>query len=184
VTLKSFRASFDGQTGPTVRYPDDNEFRLALETNPLYQWFGKLERLKDILWELERASQTKFQAVNTTLPELNIEHVLPQSWMTHWPLADGRIAPDDRLTGADNKMIAAIRDRDGHCHRIRNLTLAPPPLNASTSNDPFDKKKHRLGQSLLALNVGFSELSSWDEAAIRKRGEILANKAVTVWPNI
>jgi uncharacterized protein with ParB-like and HNH nuclease domain len=184
VTLKSFRASFDGQTGPTVRFPDDNEFRLALETNPLYQWFGKLERLKDILWELERASQTKFQAINTTLPELNIEHVLPQSWMTHWPLADGRIAPNDRLTGADNEMVAAIRDRDGHLHRIGNLTLAPPPLNASMSNDPFDKKKHRLGQSLLALNVGFSDLLGWDEASIRERGKTLANKAITIWPNI
>jgi hypothetical protein len=37
------------------------------------------------------------------------------------------------------------------------------------SNDPFDAKKYRLGHSLLALNVGFPELSVWDETAITER---------------
>lgn len=181
---ESFRASFEGQTGPTVRFPDDSEFKEALEANPIYQWFGKPERLKDILWELERASQTKFQATNATLPELNIEHVLPQSWTTHWPLAGNRRAPEDKVTGADRELLAAIRERDSLCHVIGNLTLAPPPLNASMSNDPFSDKKQRLGQSLLALNVEFQKLPSWDEEAIRNRGSALAGKAVAIWPSI
>jgi hypothetical protein len=184
VSIDVFSASFEGQSGPAVRFPDDKEFKTALEKNPIYQWFGKPERLKDILWELEQASRTKFQAVNITLPELNIEHILPQSWTTHWPLADGRVAPSDRTTGADNEMITAIRERDGYCHRIGNLTLAPPPLNASMSNDPFEAKKQRLGDSLLALNIQFPSLQIWDEATIQKRGESLANIAVSIWPSI
>ncbi|BBU62338.1 hypothetical protein MSC49_22730 [Methylosinus sp. C49] len=182
--LETFCASFDSQSGSTVRFPDDREFCRALEVNPIYEWFGKPERLKDILWELERASQTKFQAINTNLPELSIEHVLPQSWTSQWPLPDGRLAPPDKVTGADPNMLTAIRQRDELCHVIGNLTLAPPPLNASMSNDPFDRKRGRLGQSLLALNVEFSSLPSWDETAIRDRGRKLAEKATTVWPYI
>jgi Protein of unknown function (DUF1524) len=186
-TLEAFRASFDGQTGQTgqrVRFPNDIEFKTAIEQNPIYQRFGKPERLKDILWEIEQASRTKFQAVNTTVPELNIEHVLSQTWTTHWPFADGRIAPSDQMTGADNETNTAIRKRDGHRHRIGNLTLAPPLLNASISNDPFDAKKERLGQSILALNIEFPALPAWNEDAIQNRGKTLAERAVSIWPSI
>jgi uncharacterized protein with ParB-like and HNH nuclease domain len=183
-TFETFRASFDGQNGPTVRFPDDVEFKRALEVNPIYEWFGKPERLKDILWELERASQTRFQAVNATLPELNIEHVLPQAWTTYWPLPDGRTVPSDKITGADKEMLTAIRERDAHCHVLGNLTLAPPPLNSSMNNDSFEDKKGRLGQSLLALNIEFPALAAWDETAIKNRGQELAKKAITIWPGI
>jgi Protein of unknown function (DUF1524) len=52
------------------------------------------------------------------------------------------------------------------------------------SNDPFNAKKQRLGESLLALNIEFPTLSSWDEPAIQKRGVTLANVAVSIWPSI
>lgn len=184
VSYETFRASFDGQSGPAVRFPDDIEFKRALETNPIYEWFGKPERLKDILWELERVTQTKFQAGHILLPELNIEHVLPQSWTACWTLPDGRWAPEDRISGADPQMLAAIRERDSLCHTIGNLTLATPPLNASMSNDSFDEKRKRLGQSLLALNTEFQDLPNWDEQSIRSRAKRLAEKSIAVWPGL
>jgi uncharacterized protein with ParB-like and HNH nuclease domain len=184
VTIQSFKASFEGQSGPTVRFPDDAEFRIALEVNPIYQQFGKPERLKDVLWELEQVSRTKYQASNLSLPELNIEHVLPQAWTEHWPLRDKRIAPEDKSSGADNDMLSAIRERDSHCHRLGNLTLTPIPLNSSMGKAAFTDKKERLAATLLAINLEFSTYDSWDEDAIQMRGVNLAEKSREVWPGI
>lgn len=183
-TLQSFKASFVGQSGPTVRFPDDAEFKQALEISPIYQQFGKPERLKDILWELEQASRTKFQASSLSLPKLNIEHVLPQAWTENWPLRDGRVFPEDKSSGVDNNMRLAILERDSHCHRLGNLTLAPPPLNSSMGKAAFTNKKERLGATLLAINLEFPKRESWDEAAMQARGTVLAQCAIGVWPCI
>ena len=68
---------------------------------------------------------------------MSVEHVLPQTWMTHWPLPDGRMAPADRMTGADQPMLAAIRTRDAALHTMGNLTLVTVPANTSASNRAF-----------------------------------------------
>ena len=183
VSLATFADAFAKQTGPAVRFPSDEEFRRAIQRNPLYEWLSRKERLIDILWELECASRTKY-SVNTPRPEsMSIEHVLPQSWTATWPLPDGRYAPADASTGADGPMLAAIEARQSALHTLGNLTLITVPANAAASNAAFPKKAQWLKQSLLALNLAILEKSVWREREINERGNALADLAVKIWPS-
>ncbi len=68
-------------------------------------------------------------------------------------------------------------------HRLGNLTLLTQPLNSSVSNGPYYAKRQEIAsQSLLALNSYFQHQDTWDEVAILRRGEVLAELAVRVWP--
>jgi hypothetical protein len=179
-SLESFRASFVGQSGPAVRFPDDAEIQEAVATQPIYQNILRSDRLVDILWELEKAVRSKFQVDDARPAFLSIEHVLPQTWTTHWPLPDGRAVPASRVP-ADEDMMTAMRLRDAHRHRLGNLTLVTSPLNSSMQNQAFGAKRDRLGKSLMALNTGIAESDVWDETAIVKRGTELGKLAVAVW---
>jgi hypothetical protein len=102
---------------------------------------------------------------------LQIEHVMPQSWTTHWPL------PPD----GDPVELAERRERAVHC--IGNLTLVTAPLNPSLSNGPWQDKKGALRQhSALRLNAEIVDEPGWDEVGIEKRGRQLAELACRVWP--
>jgi hypothetical protein len=181
-SLDAFRASFVGQSGPAVRFPDDAELLEAIATQPIYQNILRAERLIDILWELERATRSKFQVDEKRPSFLSVEHVLPQTWTTHWPLPDGRTVPALRIP-ADEEMALAMRHRDAHRHRLGNLTLVTSPLNSSMQNQAFDAKRDRLAKSLVALNTVIAESATWDEDAIVKRGLELGKLAVNIWPN-
>ena len=181
-SLESFRASFAGQSGPAVRFPDDSELQAAIASQPIYDNILRSERKIDILWELEKAVRSKFQVDDKRPNFLSVEHVLPQTWTTHWPLSDGRTVPATRIP-ADEDMAVAMRHRDTHRHRLGNLTLVTTPLNSSMQNQAFDAKRDRLGKSLMALNTAIAELPGWDEAAIVQRGTDLATLAVDIWPH-
>ena len=182
VSIETFAESFAGQRGDTVRFPDDQQLRSAIRSNPAYLWFPRKERLADILWELETASRTKYSVRTARPSNMSIEHVLPQTWVTHWRLLDGRNAPADRMTGVDESMHSAISAREAALHTLGNLTLITVPGNTAASNSAFDTKKYWLQQSLLALNVSILEHEYWNEATIAKRGEALADLAIKVWP--
>ncbi len=175
-----FAQTFADQTGPAVRFPSDDELRVAILSNPLYIWFSKGGRLPDILWEFELASRSKFSEAMARPENLWIEHVMPKAWDTHWPLSDGRIL--DRSSN-DPALSLAIAERDRIIHTVGNLTLTTDSLNISLSNGGFEAKKAALeDESLLALNKWFSSRSSWDETAILERGRHLAERAVAIWP--
>lgn len=183
VSVATFAESFSGQRGDTVRFPDDTQLRLAIQNNPAYSSFPRKERLADILWELECASRTKY-SVQTTRPDnMSIEHVLPQSWTTHWKLPDGRTAPADHYTGVDEEMHIAITLRQKALQTLGNLTLITVPGNSAASNSAFDSKKSWLQQSLLALNLAIIERREWNEAVITERGNMLGELAVHIWPS-
>jgi uncharacterized protein with ParB-like and HNH nuclease domain len=181
-SLESFRASFAEQSGPAVRFPDDAELQAAVARQPIYENILRAERKVDILWELEKAVRSKFQVDDKRPSYLSVEHVLPQTWTTHWPLPDGRAVPSTRIP-ADEEMAVAMRHRDAHRHRLGNLTLVTAPLNSSMQNQAFDAKRDRLGKSLMALNTVIAESSAWDEDAIVKRGAELGKLAAGIWPH-
>lgn len=182
VSLEKFRSAFSAQTGDAVRFPNDDEFKGAVLAKPVYAWFNRKERLAEVLWELETATRDKF-SVNTAKPgSMSIEHVLPQTWMPHWPLADGRLAPEDKITGADETMLAAITNREAALHTLGNLTLITVPANTVASNSEFKVKAPWLKKSLLALNLEIVDQTNWDESKIAARSKSLADRAVSVWP--
>lgn len=184
VSQAAFAKALVEQTGPTVRFPSDEEFRAAINNNPIYNWFLKKERLADILWELELKVRDKF-SVGTPRPTgMSIEHVLPQQWVDHWPLPDGRSAPGDLFTGADKEMRGAITLRQSVLHTLGNLTLITVPGNTVASNSTFAAKKDWLRKSLLALNLEIIANASWGEAQIQERSRVLGDLAVKIWPSV
>jgi len=164
-----------------VLFPDDEMFRTALETNPVYSMIGRKDRLVDILWELELVATNKFQAISGDQDNLTIEHILPQTWKSNWPLPDGTTGDD--LSRLEESIVNGIKKRDSVLHRLGKLTLVTLPHNPSLSNRPWSDKAPSLAKSKLSLNVEVSEYQSWNEEAISDRGEKLAEKALTIWPS-
>ncbi len=115
---------------------------------------------------------------------MSVEHVMPQTWTSTWPLLDGRFSPPDKLTGSDQSMLDSIRAREQALHTLGNLTLITVPANTTASNKAFLNKKAWLKQSLLALNLAILEHEAWDEVTISQRADDLANLAATVWPGL
>ena len=103
-----------------------------------------------------------------------IEHIMPQGWSTHWPL------PDD---AGENAVVA----RDRAITTLGNLTLTNSKLDIHLSNLPWPKKREILRKhDNLFLNKHLLDSAPkdiWDEEAILKRGERLANIITQIWPN-
>src|SRR4051794_35131725 len=62
---------------------------------------------------------------------------------------------------------------------VGNLTLTG--YNSELSNSDFPTKRIQLQNSHVELNKYFTTVDNWDEQAIAKRGEVLADRALKVW---
>lgn len=144
------------------RFPNDEEFKRELKTRDLYNFTRSsyyLRRLENFGHEKEPVFMDK----------LTIEHILPQNrdLSIEWQQALG---PDWQ----------EVQDR--WLHTLGNLTLTG--YNSEYSDKPFAKKctmKGGFQNSQLKLNEHLGSLETWDEGAICKRAERLANQAVKVW---
>ncbi len=113
---------------------------------------------------------------------MSVEHVLPQTWTTYWPLPDGRMAPADKFSGADEPMLSQIRSRDAVIHTLGNLTLITVSGNSAASNSCFPEKRPWLNKSLLGLNLEIIEKETWGVDEVVQRADSLADRAVQIWP--
>jgi hypothetical protein len=166
------------QSGTAGRFPSDEDFSTAIKENQVY---GRLNnpRLGDILWELEiacRSNKTeKLDRPKTTW----IEHVMPQSWSSNWPLPDGDELP---LYSADPEVSDLVSQRHRLVDTLGNLTLVTDLLNISMGNKDFAAKKKKLAKySLLCLNQWITSQDTWTEREIRERGNLLSELAVKRW---
>ncbi|MCJ2081695.1 DUF262 domain-containing protein [Methylobacterium sp. J-090] len=182
VSVETIARAFSTQRSDTVRFPADREFRDAIRSKPVYEMIKRKERLADILWELECASRTKYSVYSSKPENMSVEHVLPQTWSTHWPLNGNKMIPADKVSGLDEDTLAEIRARDYALQTLGNLTLITVPGNTSASNKAFAEKKIWLKQSLLALNLSIIARDEWDEAAIVQRADELGSLAIMLWP--
>lgn len=186
VSVDTFVGTFRGQKGDSVRFPSNDEFREAIRSQPVYERFHRKGRLCEILWDLECAMRDKF-TVNAPRPDfLSIEHIMPQSWATHWPLPSGQQVDElDVLLGAshdDEQTRKEVLTRQRLIHTLGNLTLVTVPANSAASNAAFGQKRTWLGKSLLAMNSEIIEGASWSEEEILARGTALGEVIVQVWP--
>jgi len=155
----------------STRWPDDDEFRQAWSTVPVYRVLTR-KRTKMLLaaCELELRSGKSEQIELPT--KLTIEHVLPSRWKKHWPV------PDDVEDESEFE-----EQRDHIKHTIGNLTLVTGKLNPSISNKDWDSKRPALVKhSILRLNNELTERDVWNEDAIRHRADELFVLATRVWP--
>ncbi|OBA88603.1 hypothetical protein A5642_16595 [Mycolicibacterium mucogenicum] len=120
--LREYLAS---QTAETRLWPTDLDLRTQLPEVKLYGVIRQ-GRLRVVLGAIEhhlRAQSAMYEDIS--LPAgLEIEHVMPRGWRTHWDTVPP-MSPED----------AAKRDK--YINTIGNLTLVTKSLNASLSNRPW-----------------------------------------------
>jgi uncharacterized protein with ParB-like and HNH nuclease domain len=146
------------------RCPDDEIFARALATVPVYASSDKNVRLKLILDRIEQSFGHRELA---DLSQASIEHVMPQALTVEWrqELGDGAAADWERLL-----------------HTLGNLTLTA--YNTELSNKPYADKRQLLLNSHFDINQHFADVHRWTPERIRERGESLAQRAITIWPDV
>jgi len=160
-------------------WPSDEVFRRNWTNRQFYGYF-KRDRVLMILQALEH----KYQSRNTKSEplmsfdwsQLQIEHIMPQSWETYWPLPEG----------------VAAEQRKADIQGIGNLTLVSKRLNPSLSNGPWldldaEKPGKRSGlhaHTILMINRNLLDQynDEWSDAAIGARAELLFSDAKDIWP--
>ena len=182
------RAYLSEQTAETRIWPSDGELAAQLPDAKLY---GNIRqgRLRVVLGAVEqhlRDQSEMYEAVQ--LPAgLEIEHVMPRGWRSHW----------DPVPALSEEQ---ARTRDKNVHTIGNLTLVTKSLNASLSNRPWTdteaaglkdggepgKGKRSLldAFSLLVLNKEILKhhVGSWTDSDIVERSATVVDAICKVWP--
>jgi hypothetical protein len=155
-------------------WPTDDTIHHVFANSPLSDWFSQV-RIRLLLGSINArmlADNPKTEPASYSYDEMQIEHVMPQSWSDHWPLED--------LEGQE--ALAAKATRDSFVHRMGNLTLVTPTFNQSVSNGSWALKKPEFAtQSSLQLSSAIAARDIWDEEAITARADTLADVACKVW---
>lgn len=162
----------------SLEWPTDEQIESAFQADRFYNRFTQ-ERIRLILGAIDaqlQAENPKTESALFKYDELQIEHVMPQSWEQHWPLPDAVAAAPVQKLLAQNERTAAV-------DRIGNLTLVTPTFNQNVSNLAWDLKAPEFQkQSKLQLNGPIGASTDWDELAITGRAAALAAVACRVWP--
>lgn len=145
-------------------YPSDNDFREEMASSILYGPGEKRERVKFILERLEDSFCHKEQVASESL---TVEHVMPQTLSQWWQSHLGDDCEDVH---------------EDLLHTLGNLTLTG--LNSELSNLSFPDKQRILSASHLELNKSVAENESWRANDIQRRGAELAERALTIWPDL
>lgn len=195
VSSGALRDYLNTLNGDASRWPSDAEFRNACVNAPLYP--GRLDaaKMRSLLTELEGSLRVSVKSEEPELPNLSaldIDHILPRSWHTYWPLEDGSTAvvsdesDIDMLVRAGGKLTPwqqLIRQRHVSIPTLGNLTLLNLSVNRAAQHCGFAVKREKLiANTSLRLNVPLIAKTVWDEIAISSRGEVLADEALKIWP--
>ena len=173
--VRHFLASQRSEIG---YWPDDDEVRGELQILPIYRKVSRA-RLRMVLESIEDhwrgwiLGQTSAAGMRIRRNTYAIEHVMPQSWLKHWPLTAGVIEAE----------------RDARIHRLGNLTLLTKKLNSTVSNGPWSgdtgKAAHLQEKDVLLLNSRLLKdyaAQQWDEPGIDERTTQAISAILAVWP--
>lgn len=162
-------AALASSSAGSAVWPTDEQLRPHLLSHPLYNWIARA-RIEYVLWELELVLRgtAKTERIVDKPGRLSIEHILPQQWDKHWPMADSTDA--------------SVEVRNGLINVLGNLTLVTGELNSSLSNAGWHTKRERLTKSVLVLNGEVKGVQSWGEDAVLARGEALTEMVLLRWP--
>ena len=113
---------------------------------------------------LERLESSYEHKEVVSLESLTIEHLMPQTLTEEWENDLG-----DEWQSVHSTWL----------HTLGNLTLTA--YNSELSNAPWAKKQRELAKSHLELNRSVADSPRWDAASIEARGEMLAERALSIW---
>lgn len=181
--IQSYLLQLDGESS---EWPDDRKFAEAWLNANLYTRLTQ----NRLVYVLSRISSEMHKPGGESISienDLTIEHLLPQEWISNWPLRDGTqgVSWMERweLEDDDPKKIAT-EERERRLQTIGNLTIITQPLNSSVSNGPWNEKRPELMKvSLLPINQMLHSFEIWDEASIEQRARTLFEHAVRIWPH-
>lgn len=165
--LRTFNSSLQ-EALLNKNYPSDNRIRQVLKSHQIYD-SRRTQKLCLILETVNRYLSEGSGGHTVLNGEPTVEHIMPQTPSPEWK----------QHLGSDwNEVYEA------YLHTLGNLTLVTKDWNSSLSNSPFDAKKARLASHALLLNSMYfsTDISKWDENAILRRTEDLANIILTIWP--
>lgn len=143
------------------RFPDDEEFKRQMKVRNLYHF----NRRSYWLRRFENFGRKE----RVMVQDYTVEHIMPQNenlnaqWQTD--------------LGGDWKRIHAQ-----YLHTLGNLTLTG--YNSEYSDRSFKEKRDMEGgfhQSPLFLNADLRTCDAWNEEAIQKRADRLAEQAAQIW---
>ena len=98
---------------------------------------------------------------------LSLEHIMPQKLSDAWRRDLGEDAPE-------------FHGRARHV--LANLTLSGDATNARLGARPFAEKRRMYEQSPIGMTRRLAREESWDEEALERRAEDLAERALDRWP--
>lgn len=166
-----------GQVSTSTYWPGDEEVRSSLQRVHFYQKFSQpmqrvfLQAVED--WHRGYAAGGRSKTgIRVHRDKQQVEHLLPRTWQTHWPVADA----------------AAGAERDDSVHRLGNLTLLTGPLNASVSNAAWlgdrGKRAGLRSHDVLLMNRAVIDDSAngWDETKITERTDAMITALLETWP--
>lgn len=172
--------------GSTREWPTDDDVKTAVLERPIYNALRQ-PALRLILERLELSLRGKKTESEEIPAGLQIEHVMPQRWTTHWPIGDEFVEQHTvdfpwAARETQKHLGPAVRARITGVQTLGNLTLLNQYLNPAAANGPFDLKRAEYDHSVLRLNRYFAERTNWNEAAIEIRGKMLADRICQIWP--
>jgi len=148
------------------RFPRNKEFVDSLRYKDLYNI--KQKNKIYMLEKLENYDNTEKVMIEDN-PHITIEHIFPQNPHPKW-----------KTQMSHEEYYTILED---YLHTIANLTLSGN--NGKLGNKPFDDKKYLVPggyvDSRLWLNRYLSTIDKWDLEEIKKRFELLAERALKIW---
>jgi hypothetical protein len=170
------------QTRDSYFWPKDQEIRDMFINVPVYG-NGTISagRLRVFLGAIDHYLEVRDKSgvrVNPSYDELTVEHLMPQTWATNWPI-DEELADLEEARVTRNRLV----------QMFGNLTLLTQSLNSAVSNGDWSTKLHGtesspgiLSQTKLHITQEVVGETDWDEDRILARSERLANLFIAVWP--
>ena len=195
ITPSGLRTILQASSTDASRWPPDAEFRCACLTVPLYPGHLDASKAKGLLVELEnglRAGIRPEEPFAAGVDQLDVDHILPQSWFAHWPLADGSTASSTEASEVASMLRSGLQlsdrqrmiaERQAAVCNLGNLTLLNLSVNRQAQNHAFTVKRDLLiANTTLQLNIRLIPRTLWDEAGIAERGQQLTETALQLWP--
>ncbi|MCZ2813160.1 DUF262 domain-containing HNH endonuclease family protein [Modestobacter sp. VKM Ac-2979] len=173
-----------GLQGGVLDWPNDEAVQEAFLNRRFYDGMAQM-RIRLLLGAIDdrlRREDPNEPAAEVSYDDLQIEHIMPQSWGAHWPIVDslGAIVPKDEL---DPQWQAVSAERRRTVDRIGNLTLVTGTFNRDLSNLAWGVKKSEFEkQKSLVINYGVAQSDAWNEGKIADRARVLAAAAIQLWP--
>jgi len=178
-------AALSELSGESSAWPKDEAFTTAWMNRPVYEDLNNA-KLTHALVRLNDTYMTRKAEELTIESDLTVEHIMPQSWLEHWPLADGQSGMTWREVidaAPDDPRSTATTTRDRIIHTFGNLTIVTQSLNSAVKNGEWVAKKSALLEaSLLPINQQLHTYVEWNEDVIAQRGKEMLRRALEIWP--